>query len=304
MRSTAHAHTATIAQLMEQYSMSDVFAVIAAGEMGAGIGKRLTERGARVLTSLKGRGPASAKRASEAGMVSVEDADLAQQAAVILSVVPPAEAVGLAQRLKPALARAAHKPLYLDCNAVAPDTARRISTVLAEAPCRYIDGGIIGGPPTGSYSPTLYVAGETASDALLLARYGLNVRVLDGPIGAASALKMSYAGITKGLTAIGTAMMLGSVRSGCAEALRRELFESQPQLAAWLTRQVPRMFPKAYRWVAEMEEISDFLEKNPPSRDIYAAIARLYDYLAAAEAERNPGTDNAVRTLDRVLGKR
>jgi len=52
-----------------------------------------------------------------------------------------------------------------------------------------------------------------------------------------------------------------------------------------------------------MEEISDFLEKNPPSRDMYAAIARLYDYLATAHAEAQPGRDNAIRTLDRILGR-
>jgi hypothetical protein len=63
------------------------------------------------------------------------------------------------------------------------------------------------------------------------------------------------------------------------------------------------MYDKAYRWVAEMEEISDFLEKNPPSHDMYAAIALLYDYLAAAHAEARPGRDNAIRTLDRVLGR-
>ncbi|MGB8551374.1 MAG: NAD(P)-binding domain-containing protein, partial [Xanthobacteraceae bacterium] len=193
--------------------MSDVIAVIAAGEMGSGVGKRLTERGARVLTSLKGRGAASAKRASEAGMVAVEDAELAKQAGVILSVVPPGEALGLAQRLKPALAQASHNPLYIDCNAVAPKTAIDIGKVLADVRCRYVDGGIIGGPPAGTYTPSLYVSGEAAADALLLARYGLNVRVLDGPAGAASALKMSYAGITKGFTAIGTAMMLGSARA-------------------------------------------------------------------------------------------
>jgi hypothetical protein len=63
------------------------------------------------------------------------------------------------------------------------------------------------------------------------------------------------------------------------------------------------MYDKAYRWVAEMEEISSFLEKNPPSRDIYAAIARLYDYLAGQHAEEHPGRDNAIRALDRVLGR-
>jgi L-threonate 2-dehydrogenase len=277
--------------------MSDVIAVIAAGEMGAGIGKRLTERGARVLTSLKGRGAASAARAGEAGMVAVEDADLVNQAAVILSVVPPGEAIGLAQRLEPALVHASHNPLYIDCNAVAPETARDIGTVLAGAQCRYVDCGIIGGPPTGAYSPSLYVSGEAAADALLLARYGLNVRVLDGPVGAASALKMSYAGITKGFTAIGTAMMLGSARAGCADALRRELFESQPQLAAWLTRQVPRMFPKAYRWVAEMEEIAAFLGEDQASHDMFGATAHLYEHMAAGAAKTSAGAERDLAAL-------
>ena len=88
--------------------MTDTIVVIAAGEMGAGIGKRLTERGARVLTSLKGRGAGSAARAKQAGMIDVDDDDeLVAQADFILSVVPPGQAVALAERLKPALAQAA-----------------------------------------------------------------------------------------------------------------------------------------------------------------------------------------------------
>jgi hypothetical protein len=98
-------------------------------------------------------------------------------------------------------------------------------------------------------------------------------------------------------------MLLGSARFGCAEALIAELTESQPEMLARFREGIPRMYDKAYRWVAEMEEISDFLQTNPPSRDIYAAIARLYAYLAEAEAEREPGRDNAIRTLNRVLGK-
>ena len=87
---------------------------------------------------------------------------------------------------------------------------------------------------------------------LRLNGFGLDTRLVDGPAGAASALKMSYAGLTKGFTALGAAMMLGAERAGCAEALRAELAESQPHFLAWLSRQVPRMYPKAYRWVAEM----------------------------------------------------
>jgi L-threonate 2-dehydrogenase len=134
--------------------MTDTIAIIAAGEMGAGIGRRLHERGARVLTSLTGRSPASALRAERAGMGIVgSDDDLFAQADFFLSVVPPGEALALAERVKPALQRSARKPIYVDCNAVAPETAVRIGETIAGTGSRYVDAGIIGGPPSGSYSP-------------------------------------------------------------------------------------------------------------------------------------------------------
>jgi uncharacterized protein DUF1932 len=112
---------------------------------------------------------------------------------------------------------------------------------------------------------------------------------------------MSYAGITKGITALGSAMLLGAARFGCAEALVAELSASQPDLLKYLSASIPRMYDKAYRWVAEMEEIADFHGSAKPAADIYAAIARHYAFLAAAEAEEAPGADNPIRTLDRVL---
>jgi L-threonate 2-dehydrogenase len=264
--------------------MTDTIVVIAAGEMGAGIGKRLAERGARVLTSLKGRGGGSAARAKQAGMIDVDNDDaLVAQADFVLSVVPPSQAVALAERLKPSLAKAARNPIYVDCNAVAPKTAEKIAAILSGLPIRFVDGGIIGGVPNGPYSPALYVSGAAANDAANLNNYGLRTRPLDGPIGMASALKMSYGGLTKGFTAIGTAIMLGAMKGGCAEALVQELSESRPQDLAWLSKQVPSMFPKAYRWVAEMEEISAFLGDDKASSDIYRGIARLYERLASGQ---------------------
>jgi L-threonate 2-dehydrogenase len=266
--------------------MTDTIAIIATGEMGAGVGRRLHERGVRVLTSLKGRSGASAMRAERAGMQSVEsDDELVAQADFFLSIVPPGETLALAQRLKPALTRAQKKPIYVDLNAIAPQTAIQIGDILAPTGCRYVDGGIIGGPPTGSYSPKIYVSGKDARDVERLASYGLIVKYVDESIGAASALKMSYAGITKGLTAIGTAMMLGAIRNGSGDALRAELAESQPHLLAWLARQVPSMYPKAYRWVAEMEEIAEFLDGDAAAPAIYEGIARFYERVADLKSE-------------------
>ena len=278
--------------------MSDLIAVIAPGEMGAGIGQRLHERGARVITSLAGRSAASAERAKRAGMAAVDNDDEIVKAAIILSVVPPKDAAGLAQRLKPAIARASAKPIYVDCNAVAPQTAGEIGAILAGGGAHYVDGGIIGAPPTPTTAGArLYVSGERARDVMRLNNYGLDVRLLDGAIGAASALKMSYAGITKGFTAVSAFMMLGATRAGCAAELHKELAESQAPLLAWLGRQMPKMPAKAYRWVAEMEEIGAFLDGIPDGRAAYEGFARLYEHIAEAqEAARQP--ENAVAQLD------
>jgi L-threonate 2-dehydrogenase len=273
--------------------MKSVVAVIAPGAMGAAVAARLVENGADVITSLSGRSPASAKRATEAGMRAVDDTDLLS-ARLILSIVPPSDALGLAERLSPVLRSGSSKPLYVDCNAVSPETAKRIAEVIAATGTPFADGGIIGGPPrAGQVGPTLYVSGEPAKRVEGLAR-GLVVRAIDGPVGAASALKMSYAAITKGLTALGTASILGATRAGAAEALHRELSESQPMLLAWLGRSVPDMFPKAYRFVGEMEEISSFMGSDG-AREIYAGIAGLYREVAADKEGENRDIDALAR---------
>src|SRR5437763_13874778 len=247
-----------------------VIGVIAQGMMGAGVGRRLHESGAEVRTLLTGRSRASAERAKKAGMAAAaNERELLSGADFFLSILPPGEAEALAQHLAPALKALDRKPVYVDCNAVSPQTAIRIGEIVAPTGAEFVDAGIIGGPPRPGYSPTIYASGPAVGQSAALRDCGLDWRVIDGPVGAASGLKMSYAGITKGITALGSAMMLGAARFGCAEALIAELSSSQPQLFKYLSASIPRMYDKAYRWVAELEEISDFLGANPPSRDIY-----------------------------------
>ena len=224
--------------------MGITVAIIAQGTMGAGIGRRLNEKGAQVRTLLSGRSPASAARAREAGMAPAADAQaLLSGADFFLSVLPPDAAEGLARRLAPSLAALAKKPLYIDCNAVSPQTAQRIAGAVAPTGAPFVDAGIIGGPPQpGKNGPAIYASGDHVREALALRDWGLDLRAIEGPVGAASGLKMSYAGITKGTTAIASAMLLGAARFGCAEALVAELSASQPQLLALFRAALPRMY--------------------------------------------------------------
>jgi 3-hydroxyisobutyrate dehydrogenase-like beta-hydroxyacid dehydrogenase len=284
--------------------MGIVVAVVAQGSMGSGVAKRLHENGALVRTLLSGRSAKSAERARAAGMQPMADERaLLDGADFFLSILPPGEVEALARQMAPALTALGRKPIYVDCNAISPQTAERVAAIVAPTGAKFVDGGIIGGPPRPDYSPAIYASGPAVGETAVLRDFGIDWRVIDGPVGAASGLKMSYAGITKGSTAIAAAMLLGAARFGCGEALIAELSKSQPEMLKRMRGNIPRMYDKAYRWVGEMEEISDFLGANKPSADIYAAIARLYEFLADADAEPAPGPDNAIKTLDRVLGR-
>jgi len=284
--------------------MGIVVAIIAQGTMGSGVGRRLSESGAAVRTLLSGRSAESAARAQAAGMQPMADERaLLDGTDFFLSILPPGEAENLTRRLAPTLSALAKKPVYVDCNAVSPQTALRIAAIIAPTGAKFVDAGIIGGPPRPGYSPAIYASGPASGETAVIRDWGIDWRVIDGPVGAASGLKMSYAGITKGTTAIAAAMLLGAARFGCGEALIAELSKSQPEMLKRMRGSIPTMYDKAYRWVGEMEEISDFLGANKPSADMYAAIARLYEFLAAGEAEPGPGPDNPIKTLDRVLAR-
>jgi L-threonate 2-dehydrogenase len=256
--------------------------VIAAGEMGAAVGGLLRERGADVRTSLVGRSAKTAERARRHGLIALDDdARLVEGAAFVLSIVPPAEAVPLARRLAAALADSRAKPVYVDCNAVSPATVAEAADAIERTGCAFVDAGIIGGPPRpATPGPKFYACGPAAERFASLREHGLDVRAIDGEIGTASALKMAYGSITKGFTAIGAAAMLGATAAGVADLLKRELADSQPALKAWLDRQMPNIYAKAYRWVAEMEEVSGFVGEPSPSSQMFQGVARLYEELA------------------------
>ena len=279
--------------------MTPVVAVIAPGMMGAAVGKRLVDNGVKVLTSLKGRSAETAGRAKTAGMSVANDEEIAASD-FILSILPPGDAVALAERFQPALKASNAKPVYVDCNAINPKTVDRVAAVIAPTDCPFVDSGIIGSPPKpGDAGPRFYASGPAAPRFATLRQYGLDVRVLDGAMSAASALKMSYAGITKGTQAIGAAMMLAATRTGSADALFAELSSSQKEMFAWFKRGLALMPPKAYRWVAEMHEIAGFVGEDPTAHELYEGAAHFYERIA----EDFDGGKKDVTALTEFLGK-
>ena len=272
-------------------------AIIAQGAMGAGTAARLTSNGVDVVTWLEGRSSASRARAEKAGMRGVDLAGIAA-ADIILSIVP-SDALALAEQLAPTLKASKSKPLYADMNAVSSAKDEQVAAVIAPTGCTFSDGGIIGPPPRPDTRNTIYFFSAIPADRVApLAKGGLEVKMVNGPVGAASALKMSYAAIGKGLTALASASILMADKYGAKEALLEELQRSQPNILKGVSWSVPDMFVKAYRFVGDMEEIAEQSGRKSTAA-IYNGIADLYREIAADQ----DGPKKDVTTLEQFFKK-
>ncbi|EJF57748.1 6-phosphogluconate dehydrogenase C-terminal domain-like protein [Dichomitus squalens LYAD-421 SS1] len=280
-------------------------AVIAPGTMGAAVASRFTKAGCTVLTTLEGRSASTIERAKKAGMEDASLVDIARRADFVLSIIPPSSAVVFAEAFKKAYDASSGNPklAFADCNAVSPETVKRIARVFDGSTVRFVDASIIGGPPTDGYDPAFYASAAPEDERTLdsfvgLSAWGLRTVALKGEgagVGDASALKMSYAGITKGFIGLTTTMILAANASSpaTAQALMHELHASQPFYLERITRSVPGMLPKAYRWVGEMEEISAFVRDGLGDGEahVHRGFAHLYDRVEKALPD---GEDVAV----------
>lgn len=252
--------------------------ILSPGDMGHAIGAMLHQHGMRVITNLQGRSARSEALAQRAGGTVPDDETLVREADILLSILPPSQASSCATRIATALRKTETKLLYVDCNAIAPRTTLALEQVLTDAGAIFVDGGIIGGPPRpGTPGPRLYVSGPQSSQVAQLQAYGLDIRVLGPHCGQASGLKMCYASLTKGLTALATEALVAGQALGLQEALATE-FQSLPFFHT-LERSIPDMPPKAYRWVGEMEEIARTFSDLGLPPQMHEGAAALYHFV-------------------------
>jgi len=232
--------------------------------MGTAIGAALRSRGHEVAWASEGRSDATRRRANEAGLGDVGTAAaLASECDTIVSVCPPHAALDVARSV------GEFGGLYADANAVSPETARAVAATVG----RCVDGGIVGGPP----DPRLYLAGDEAPRvAEFFAGSPVEPRVLEGGVGAASALKMTYAAWTKGTGAMLLAIRAVARAEGVEGALLAEWADSLPGLEERWERARRSADAKGWRWVGEMEEIAATFEAAGQAGGFHRAAADVY----------------------------
>jgi len=266
------------------------------GEMGSAVGAAARAGGARVIWASAGRGPATRKRADADGLEDVDTlARLARESEIILSVCPPANAPDVAREV----AGTRFGGTFVDGNAIAPATTRTVGEIVAAGGARFVDGGIIGPPPRKAGDTRLYLSGSgAAAVAGCFKGTTLEAVVLDGPIGAASAIKMAYAAWTKGSQALLLAIRALAVHEGVDAALVAEWARSQPDATARSERAASANIKKAWRFVGEMDEIAATFAAAGLPDGFHEAAGEIYRRLAGwKDTTTPPSMAEVAKTL-------
>ncbi len=264
----------------------EIIGLVSPGAMGASVGAAATVNGHQVLWASAGRSQATRDRAARANLADCQTLPmLVSECEILLSICPPHDAQVLAGEV----ISMGFRGIYVDANAISPTRSRRIGKLVGEAGCQYVDGGIIGGPAWQPGSGTrLYLCGEQAGRiSQCFANSPLEALVLAGDIGAASALKMTFAAYTKGSTALLAAILAVAEREG----VRADL-EAQwgPELTQRAQLGTIATSAKAWRFVGEMQEIADTFREAGLPGEFHQAAAKIYERLADYKDATTPPT--------------
>lgn len=257
--------------------------IVSPGDMGQAIAGRLKESGFNVHAALDGRSERTKTLARAAGLNDCGSMEkLVATCELVISVINPGEALNVARQAAAAMKKTGRKIAFADLNAVSPQTARETDNVIREAGGMFIDGGIIGPPPRGEKDkPRIYVSGPDAYLFEQIKHPNLLMRVLSERIGDASGVKMCYAAMTKGTTALAVELLVAARKLGVEQALEKELRESRNDVFDWQVKNIAVMPPKAYRWVPEMQEIAKTFGELGMTRRIFEGATDMYEMVAA-----------------------
>lgn len=274
--------------------------IVGAGDMGSGVAGALVRAGFRVVADLTERSAHSRALAARAGVEDVGTlAAVLAGSELVLSIVPPAAAREVAERV-----RAAGLPTpFADCNAIAPATVAALARTF-DGVAPFIDVGIVGRPPAqepGS-GTRFYVSGRERERVLALDVPGIRMLDMGEPIGRASALKMVYASLNKGVDALLVAVLLAAEELDVRAELMTEIAGSQARLLERMHARVPFLAATAERFAPEMREIARTYADAGLTPQLHEGAAWVYEQLARSTLARETrATQPVERSLEAAV---
>ena len=286
--------------------------ILMPGDMGHGVGQALREHGHETITALDGRSERTRRLAEAGGLRDVGSLDAAvTEAGMILSILPPAAAPKLAEDVAAAMTRTGKTPVFVDCNAISTGTAVAVGETISAAGAPFIDAGIIGLAPNKSKGTRFYVSGTDTTPMEALDGKGFKVVPLGDVPGRASAMKMAYAGLTKGSWTLWTAVLMTAEQNGLLEPLIAEFDHSQSATLERMRGMVPFLPADSERWIGEMQEIAKTFREAGVPGGFHDGAASIFERLAttpfASETretlDRSRTLEDSIRVYAETLGK-
>lgn len=281
-----------------------VVGLLSPGDMGSAVARVLVDGGASVVANLADRSDRTRSLGLASGVDDLRsDVSVVATADVLLSILVPSQALPTAQRMAAVVKSVGRSVPFVDANAISPATARSMAEVITQAGGVFVDAGIIGPPPRQPGVTRFYTSGPDVSPLTRLADHGLDVRVVGPEVGQASAVKMTYAALTKGSTLLAAALLTAAQRLGVYETLIEEFELSQAGRLAELERAIPFTAPKAHRWEGEMHEIAETLASVGLPDGFHRAAADMCGLIASTPAGRESPEDRLARTLAQAIAE-
>jgi 3-hydroxyisobutyrate dehydrogenase-like beta-hydroxyacid dehydrogenase len=285
--------------------------IVSPGAMGSAVGHVLAAGGARVVATLEHRSGRTAKLAEGIELLPSLDA-VVEASQVVLSIVPPGEAIAVADAVADAARRTDTNPTVADLNAIAPSTMEAVAARLEGAGLSAVDGSISGPPPRRAGATIVYLSGVRAAEVASLSAPGLELRVVGERIGMASAIKMSTGSFYKGETALLAQALRAARANGVLEPVIDDIRRNYPELVDDAPRMLQSIAAKSGRYVAEMHEIATTQEQAGLTHDLFEALAAVYlqlsetdaAHLAPEQVDPRASLEDVLASIDGTMGDR
>ncbi len=275
--------------------MSESIGIVSPGNMGVSIAASAINNGHHVYWASQGRSADTRQRAEEHHLIDAGTLEaLCKTCSIMLSVVPP----GAAENVADQVATQGFEGTFADLNAISPQRAQRIGQRLESDGIEFVDGGIIGPPAWRPRTTWLCLSGRNSNTIAACFTNGpLQTETLSDRVGDGSALKMCYGAYTKGHTALIAGVLGTAGNLGVRESLMRRWADDGSGLDKSAAPRVVRITDRAWRWVAEMEEIAaTFAAANEP-RGFHEAAGDIYRRLAQFKDEPTPSVEAVLDAL-------
>ena len=257
--------------------------VMSPGDMGHSVAAVLVEKGHRVVTVSAGRSELTRTRAERANMEDVADlAAMVAESDFIFSIMPPEKAGEFAGEVAAAMKASGETAVFVDCNAISPDTTLSIQALMQEAGAKMLNVGIVGPPPGRGPTTKFYASGEGVEQLDFVDGDGIKFMPMGDDITKASAIKMCYAALTKGMMTLHTGVLVTAELLGISEEIQSEIDESQKFHWEGMNKRVSMYACDAGRWAGEMDQISDTFGSAGMTPNLHRGAADVFRLLDAS----------------------